>query len=358
MRKATGEKGLTFGPDPATHNHCTIGGMLGNNSCGIHSVMAQNYGYGARTSDNTESLTILTYDGFKMDVGPTSDAELTSIINAGGPKGEIYLKLKQLRDKYQDQIRKRYPNIPRRVSGYNLDELLPEKGFNVARALVGSEGTCVTILSATMKLIPEPQARTLVVLGYPSVYDAGSHVVEIMKFKPIGLEGLDNKLISFMQKKGLHAEDLSMLPKGNGWLLVEFPGANKEESDQNAKAMMKELKIPTSGFKIDGGYDQLLDMIEIVSDRLDGKSRDLFYAKYIRFIWEIVSHLQKRSIERKCDKSRYGSSMITQNDLGWESITINKNTDPFVLTKEMIKEFNRRFNINSEVDTYQKIINK
>jgi FAD/FMN-containing dehydrogenase/Fe-S oxidoreductase len=242
MKHETEKKGLTFGPDPSTHDHCTIGGMLGNNSCGVHSVMAQHYGYGSRVSDNTEALTILTYDGDIMDVGPTSETELEAIIQAGGPKGRVYKKLKDLRDKYQNLIRTRYPNIPRRVSGYNLDELLPEKGFNVARALVGSEGTCVVILSATVKLLPVPTARSLLVLGYPTIYEAGDHVTEIMKSKPIGLEGLDDMLLKFMKKKHLHMRDLSLLPSGNGWLLVEFGGSSKEDSDKKANELMATLK--------------------------------------------------------------------------------------------------------------------
>ncbi|MBF0375686.1 MAG: FAD-binding oxidoreductase, partial [Alphaproteobacteria bacterium] len=133
---------LTFGPDPATHDHNTLGGMLGNNSCGIHSVMA------GRTADNVRSLEVLTYDGLRMTVGATPDAELDAIIAAGGRRGEIYARLRALRDAHADEIRARYPRIPRRVSGYNLDELLPENGFHVARALVGGEGTLVTILEA------------------------------------------------------------------------------------------------------------------------------------------------------------------------------------------------------------------
>lgn len=243
MKKQTLEYGLTFGPDPSTHDHCTIGGMLGNNSCGVHSVMSEFYGYGSRMSDNIESLTILTYDGVKMDVGPTSEEELKEIIKKGDSKGSIYKKLKEIRDKYQHLIRERYPDIPRRVSGFNLDELLPEKGFNVARALVGTEGTCVTILSATLKLLPAPKVRSLLVLGYPTVYDAGDHVVEILKAKPIGLEGIDDMLLKFMKKKNLHMNDLSLLPSGKGWLLVEFDGATKEESDKKANDLMTSLKL-------------------------------------------------------------------------------------------------------------------
>ena len=132
----------------------------------MHSVMAAFEGYGARTSDNTESITVVTYDGIKMKVGATSDEEFEKIINEGGRRGEIYKKLKDFRDKYEDLIRGKFPNIPRRVSGYNLTALLPENGFNVAHVLIGSESTLVTITEATLKLLNEPKARSLLVLGY------------------------------------------------------------------------------------------------------------------------------------------------------------------------------------------------
>lgn len=241
MKNATEEQGLTFGPDPSTHTHCTIGGMLGNNSCGVHSVMAANYGYGARMADNTHSIKILTYDGTVMEVGPSTEPEFDEVIRQGGVKGEIYRKLNELRKKYQEQLRNGFPQIPRRVSGYNLDELLPSKGFNVARALVGTEGTCVTILSATLKLLPKPKARALAVLGYPDVYHAGSHVKEIMKFLPIGVEGLDSLLINFMNKKGMHPSELSLLPEGNGWLMVEFDGESREEALGKVQKMIDSL---------------------------------------------------------------------------------------------------------------------
>ena len=243
MRHATErEVGLTFGPDPATHDHCTLGGMLGNNSCGVHSVMAQFVGYGARTSDNTESLTIVTYDGIKMKVGPTSDEEYNRILQEGGRKAEIYKQMRDFRDKYADQIREKFPNIPRRVSGYNLPALLPENGFNVAHALIGSESTLVTIVEATLKLITTPKERTLLVLGYASLPDSGYAVPQILKHKPIGLEGIDDLLIDFMRRKGLDINDIPLLPRGNAWLLVEFGGDSKEDADNKAKALMDELK--------------------------------------------------------------------------------------------------------------------
>ena len=174
-------------------------------------------------------------------MGPTDDAALSEIIGAGGRRGDIYGRMQQLRDGYADLIRQRYPDIPRRVSGYNLDDLLPEKGFHVARALVGSEGTLVTILEATVRLVYRWPGRTLVLLGYPDVYTAGDHVPEIMAHGPVGLEGLDDKLIRFNEKKDMNLKKLNLLPDGNGWLLVEMGGHDKAEADEKARKLARDL---------------------------------------------------------------------------------------------------------------------
>jgi FAD/FMN-containing dehydrogenase/Fe-S oxidoreductase len=242
MNNAVKKQGLVFGPDPATHNHCAIGGMLGNNSCGVHSVMAEFYGGGARSSDNVRELEVLLYDGTILRVGQTSPSELEQTIQGGGRRGEIYDQLRKLRDQYGELVRQRYPKIPRRVSGYNLDDLLPEKEFHVARALVGTESTCVLILEATLELIENPAVRSLLVLGYPDVYHAGDHVTEIRKYKPVGLEGVDDVLIDAMKTKHIHPRDLELLPEGRGWLIVEFGGQTVEEADLPARKLMEELK--------------------------------------------------------------------------------------------------------------------
>src|SRR3982750_4804572 len=119
-----------------------------------------------------------------MWVGPTPEDELRDVIAAGGRRGEIYGALLRLRDTYADLIRARYPQIPRRVSGYNLDELLPEKGFNVARALVGSEGTCVTVLKAGLRLVHSPPKRVIVVMGFSDIFAAGDAVPLVRSYWP------------------------------------------------------------------------------------------------------------------------------------------------------------------------------
>lgn len=236
LRDAAEKHHLTFAPDPSTHSHNTLGGMIGNNSCGVHSVM------GGKTVDNVISLDVLLYDGTRMTVSKTDAEEFARIVAAGGRRGEIYAQLKALCDREDDQIRARYPKIPRRVSGYNLDDLLPENGFDIARALVGTESTCVVILEATLRLVDSPPGRSLLVLGYPDVYSAGDHVPDVLKFSPIGLEGIDDRLIADMKAIGLHPEDIQLLPEGGGWLLAEFGGKDKAESDARANACMHALK--------------------------------------------------------------------------------------------------------------------
>ncbi|MGH7357626.1 MAG: FAD-binding and (Fe-S)-binding domain-containing protein, partial [Candidatus Rokuibacteriota bacterium] len=235
LRAAAERHHLTFGPDPSTHNHCALGGMIGNNSCGVHSVMA------GRTSDNVLALDVLTYDGLRLHVGPTDDAELDRLTRDGGRRGEIYRRLQRLRDRYAGLIRERFPKIPRRVSGYALDELLPENGFHVARALCGSEGTCVTVLGATLRLVASPPARTLLVLGYPDVFQAGDDVPAVLEAGPIGLEGMDDRLEQAIRRAGLHAAQSRRLPEGRGWLLAEFGGDTAEAAEGEARRLMAHL---------------------------------------------------------------------------------------------------------------------
>jgi FAD/FMN-containing dehydrogenase/Fe-S oxidoreductase len=240
VREAAEKFALTYAPDPATHSRCTIGGMIGNNSCGVHALM------GGKTVDNIHSLDLLLYDGTRLTVGPTTDAELAAHIAAGGRIGGIYAELKRIRDTYSDLVRARFPNIPRRVSGFNLDELLPENHFNLARALVGSEGTCAIILSATLNLVESPQFRTLVGVGFSDVFIAADHVPLVLTHKPIGLEGMDGLLLDSLRRKQKALADIELLPPGNGFLLAEFGGNTQAESDQQAQALVSALASITT----------------------------------------------------------------------------------------------------------------
>jgi FAD/FMN-containing dehydrogenase/Fe-S oxidoreductase len=231
LRDAAEAHGLTFAPDPATHSRCTLGGMIGNNSCGPHSVM------GGTTVQNIERLEVLTYDGARFWCGPTSDADLHKILSEGGRRAEIYSSLKSIADKYADRIRAGFPKIRRRVSGYSLDQLLPENGFNMARALVGSEGTCALTLQAEARLVKSPRHRVLVVLGFPDIGAAGDAVPPMLAAGPIACEGLDEAIIGGLRERGLRLDDIALLPPGKAWLMVEFGGETEKEAVEKAKSI-------------------------------------------------------------------------------------------------------------------------
>ena len=199
LRGAAGEHGLTFGPDPSTHAYCTLGGMLGNNSCGRHSIQAEFHGPGPRVADNVVELEVLTYRGERLRIGR----------GGAGVPDAIAGRLRELAGANADEIRARYPQIPRRVSGYNLDELLPENGFEVARSLVGTESTCVTILEATLELIPKPPCVSLLAVGYPDKFRTGDHVMLAREHRPISIEGMDRRLIDDMTLLGIHRYERS-----------------------------------------------------------------------------------------------------------------------------------------------------
>ena len=253
LRNAAEKHHLTFAPDPASHASCTIGGMIGNNACGVHSVMA------GKTDDNIEELEVVTYDGVRMRVGQNFIRDYVgtdAFVRPGGPEvsgrgnsdraSQISTALKQIADQYADLIRQKFPNIPRRVSGYNLNYLLPENGFHIARALVGSEGTCATVLEATCRLVESPPERVLLVVAYPDIFQCADHIPEIMAHKPIGLEGFDDLLVGYTRTKGINPEGLALLPEGGGWLMVEFGASAAPEAESQARVLMQALSRGTT----------------------------------------------------------------------------------------------------------------
>ncbi len=227
--------GLRFGPEPATHPNCTLGGMIGNNSCG---ATAQRTG---KVVDNIASLDVLLHDGTRFTAAQLTDEQYAEAATRPGRVGEIHRRLRRLRDDHADLIRERYPDIPRRVSGYNLDSLLPEHGFDLAGFLVGSEATLVTVLRAELELVPVVPARTLVVLGYPGIAEAADAVPKIVEHEPIALEGVDDFLVRDQQLKGMNPDALAELPRGSGFLMVQFGGADSDEADRRAEAMLAAL---------------------------------------------------------------------------------------------------------------------
>ncbi|MFD2420955.1 FAD-binding and (Fe-S)-binding domain-containing protein [Amycolatopsis pigmentata] len=255
LNRQLADTGLRFGPEPATHMNCTLGGMIGNNSCG---ATAQRTG---KVVDNIAALEVLCYDGTRFWCGrdaeggtaphtphrgqaprpPADDEAYAEIERHGNRRAAIYRQLRHLRDTYAERIRETYPDIPRRVSGYNLDSLLPEHGFDVAGLLVGSESTLVTVLRAKLKLVPVLKERTLVVLGYPSVDKAAEAVPAILPHEPVALEGLDSKLLRDERIKHLNPSAISKLPEGRSFLMVQFGGEDIEAVDKQAQRMLDDL---------------------------------------------------------------------------------------------------------------------
>ncbi len=224
LRDAARPHGLTFGPDPSTHDRCTLGGMIGNNACGSHSVAW------GKTVDNVHSLDVLTYRGQRFEVGP----------GTAGPG--IPARLRALADRLGDEVRGSFPDLTRRVSGYNLDQLLPENGFDLARALVGTEGTCATVLGATVRLVESPPFRALAVLGFPDAYIAADHVMPIRALSPLTIEGMDAGLIAALRVAQPLETASRALPEGGGWLYVETGGATRAEAEAGAQAVVRAMK--------------------------------------------------------------------------------------------------------------------
>jgi FAD/FMN-containing dehydrogenase/Fe-S oxidoreductase len=243
LRHAAAAHGLTFGPDPATHAWCTLGGMIGNNSCGTHAL------YAGKTVDNVLRLRVACYDGVEYEFGEYDEAAYAALVRSGAPEAGILGSLREIGRRHADLVRERFPDIPRRVSGYNLDQLLPDRPLNVARLLVGTESTCALVTEAVVSLSPSPGHRRLLILGYSSIYDAADAVPSLLPHPLLGLEGFDVTLVRQMRSRGLNAEHLPLLPQlddalaaqSGGWLLAEVGGATSTEADEAAGALIASL---------------------------------------------------------------------------------------------------------------------
>ncbi|MEQ7009094.1 FAD-binding and (Fe-S)-binding domain-containing protein [Actinopolymorpha sp. B17G11] len=250
LRAAARPHGLTFGPDPSTHSRCTLGGMIGNNACGAHSVAW------GKTVDNVATLRVALLDGTQLTVGPTSDADLARLTSADGRIGRLYRDLVAIRDRHGTRIDQLYgvnpagrppspttptptPALTRRVSGYNLDQLLPAHGFDLAKALVGTEGTCATLLDAEVALVEAPPARALAVLGFPDQFVAADNVLPLLDLAPLTIESVDAAIVEIVRSRNPANPVLDTLPAGGAWLYVETGGETPAHARQQAEAVAR-----------------------------------------------------------------------------------------------------------------------
>ncbi|MGY4917435.1 FAD-binding and (Fe-S)-binding domain-containing protein [Streptomyces sp. 900116325] len=244
LQKAVKPHGLRFGPDPSTHARCTIGGMIGNNACGTHSVAW------GRTADNIVELEVLTYDGVRLTLRSLKPDELQQIIDEGGRRGEIHEQLRDLRDAHLAMLRTEFGRFRRQVSGYSLEHLLPENGFHLPAAMVGTEGTCVVVASATVKLVPLPRRRTLIALGFADLPAAGDAAQHVLRHEPIACEGLGGDQVAALRRNVPDARPEEMLPEGAGWLLCEFVHDDLTPDPQAEQARAEALKKDTGAIDV------------------------------------------------------------------------------------------------------------
>ncbi|OIV38349.1 FAD-binding oxidoreductase [Mangrovactinospora gilvigrisea] len=209
LQRAARAHGLRFGPDPSTHARCTLGGMIGNNSCGSHSPA-----WGT-TADNVLALDVLTADGRRLTVRHDS-------LETAPPAPELTAALVELTTRHMAALRTTLGRFPRQISGYGLHRLLPEHGRNLAAALTGTEGGCAVVLAATVRLVPLPEATTTVVLGFDDLPAAGDAVPAILPHRPLACEGLGAEMIETLRRRSPGSDPGELLPPGRAWLMVEF----------------------------------------------------------------------------------------------------------------------------------------
>nr|WP_235485361.1 FAD-binding and (Fe-S)-binding domain-containing protein [Streptomyces roseoverticillatus] len=223
LRDAAGAHGLTFGPDPSTHARCTLGGMIGNNACGAHSVA-----WGT-TADNVHALDVLTYAGERARLGQGWE----------GLPERLAEGLRALVGGDLAALRTRFPDLPRRISGYALDALLPERRTDVARAFTGSEGTLGVLTEATVRLVEAPRARALAVLAYADESAAADAAHLLLPHGPLTVEGMAADLVGRAAAAGL--------PAGAAWLFAETGGATAAEARARAEELVRAAAPAATG---------------------------------------------------------------------------------------------------------------
>jgi FAD/FMN-containing dehydrogenase/Fe-S oxidoreductase len=340
LRQAAQKHGLTFGPAPSTHNRCNIGGMFGNNACGLPAE------FSGRMEENVSEVEVLLHDGTRMRVGATTPKELEDIIRRGGRIGEIYAKLREIRDTYGQKVRERFPDIPRRVSGYNLNQLLDENGFNVARALIGTEGTCVHVLELTLRLVPNPKATAVALIGFEDIATVGDHMAICNAHYPHALEGMDETLFQHMHEKGKNPhQQEELFPPGHAWAIALFGADTKDEAAQKAQRLVDDIKRQSDKVKTTRVVSDQHTMDEIFKIRESGLGVNAKIPNQPEFYpgWEdsavAPEHLGKYLREFQEKMQQYGYMASIYGHFGQGCVHCRINFDLF--TRDGIEKYRK-----------------
>ena len=244
LRNAAEKHHLTFAPDPASHDRCTIGGMIGNNSCGVHSVMA------GKTDENIEALEVVTYDGLRLEL--SSAGLRPAVARATSPRtpddsrtsvrvDQIHTALKQIAETYATQIREISQHPPPSLW---LQPQLPSPRKRLPRSPRPGRLRRHLCHRSRSHLPPrrKPSATCTRLIAYPDIYQCADAVPEILTHKPIGLEGFDDLMVHYERVKGMNTDGLALLPEGNGWLMVEFGADSIPGAEMQAQSMIDALR--------------------------------------------------------------------------------------------------------------------
>ncbi len=216
--------GVRFGPETATSNRANLGGMIGNNSAGARSLI-----YG-KTVDNVLEVRAILADGSEAVFGPVWRQNLESKTKGDSLEAQIYRAAVSLGKEYRSEIEQHYPRIPRRVSGYNLDELLDPDELNLAKLIVGSEGTLATVIEAKLDVVPLPAATGLAVLHFDSLLPALETAIEALELEPSAVELVDHMVLQLARESLEYSRRLRFVEGDpQALIIVEFYGESKSE---------------------------------------------------------------------------------------------------------------------------------
>ncbi len=242
LTKQVANHGLQYAPDPTTANRACVGGGIGNNTCGAHSVI-----YG-KTLDHIKELDVVLSDGSRAHFAPLTASELEGRLSAGGLEGDIYRGVMRIAAEQQEEIDRTYAKIQRRVSGYNLDEFVPPAGLtgpvNLARMVVGSEGTLCVVTEAKVNLVARPTMTSLSVLHFRSVFDASEATMKVLGHDPSSVELIDKMILDRCREALGQSRLLSFIEGDPGaMLLVEFYGENEAELTRKMDALQRDIGL-------------------------------------------------------------------------------------------------------------------